>query len=77
MWSFPLCVHVLNKPLDSGLRRNDGGDGFRFSPDGYGHSRRLVADTALPPASLSAVIPAKAGIQEGGAGCQINYAIWS
>ena len=32
-WSCPLCGQGLSKPLDSGLRRNDGG-GFRLSPDG-------------------------------------------
>ena len=26
MWSFPLCGNDLFKPLDSGLRRNDGGE---------------------------------------------------
>ena len=42
--SFPLCGHGLCNPLDSGLRRNDGGEGCRFVPGGYGHSRRPVPD---------------------------------
>ena len=44
--SFPLCGHGLDKPLDSGFRRNDGSGGFWLVSGGYG--RRVLS--SLPAA---------------------------
>ena len=51
--AFPLCGNGLLKPLDSGLRRNDRGAKVKMTG---------LPECIYPPA----VIPAKAGIQEGG-----------
>ena len=46
--SCPLCGHVLHKPLDSGLRRNDGG-GNNPIPLAFDISRPGTSTFTLPP----------------------------
>ena len=60
-WSFPRCGHGLLKTLDSGLRRNDEGLESGNLP---GMAKGLSG--WQPACSLLVVIPAQAGIQEGG-----------
>ena len=50
--SFPLCGNVLNKPLDSGLRRNDGrGWGWDFFENGKG-AVGIATNPFRPPLSF-------------------------
>ena len=65
LWlSFPRCGNGLLKPLDSGLRRNDGGGEFRLSQSRRAFLFRL--DWSVQPPRVTrcvyplAVIPAKA-----------------
>ena len=71
--SFPRCGNGLSNPLDSGLRRNDGGGCDQaFVGMTVGAAVKNLPGMARglsgwrPACFLPIVIPAKAGIQEGG-----------
>ena len=69
-WSFPHQRECIYKPLDSGLRRNDGMRKIRVI-QALHRSRIQSGSFCLVVIPNAPVIPAKAGIQEGGPrGCR-------
>ena len=80
LWlSFPLCGNGLLKPLDSGLRRNDGG-GWSKEFDRYGKGAfRIATNPFLPPSLFQRRLESRKagrgvkgwqGLSDGAFGCR-------
>ena len=65
LWlSFPLCGNGLCKPLDSGLRRNDGGGwGQEFIRNGRGVTGMAI-NPFRPPSSFQRRLESRGGVKE-------------